>query len=415
MPRYRVAVAFGLFLVGLLPAAPVLAQKYVELPKSAGTAPGIYSEASEPIASPLFSAPAANNGWRFWVNADYAVAWLSPRNLPPLATTSPAGTAKAAAGVLGLPGTTTVLGASPITDEPRSMGRLSFGLWFDQDRSLGLETGFVVAASKGRSFGVSSDGNTILARPFTDATNGAPTSVLVGFPGNFSGSVNAFAASQTFCGTNFALKETIASESWLHMEALFGYRYLHYGESLDMQQNLTLLAAPFVPGTTIVSNDSFRTTNDFHAFDFGFRTELFWQSLSLEVLTKAAAGHMHRLIIINGSEQKTEPGKAAVNNAGGVYALVSNIGTHGDHSWVVAPELGLTLGYQLSSNVRLRLGYSLLFMPDIARAGDQIDFTLNKNLFPPATVGVGPNRPGVPFATSEMWIQSFNVGVELKY
>ncbi len=101
-------------------------------------------------------------------------------------------------------------------------------------------------------------------------------------------------------------------------------------------------------------------------------------------------------------------------SAGGVYALASNIGTQHSNDWVVAPEFGLNVGYQLTSNVRLRLGYSFLFLDGIARAADQIDFTINQNLFPPAITG-GPNRPAVTPVRSDIWVQSINFGVEIQY
>src|SRR5437868_8563481 len=47
-----------------------------------------------------FSAPG-----RLWFSADYLSGWVQPARLPPLVTTSPAGTPLAQAGVLGLPAT----------------------------------------------------------------------------------------------------------------------------------------------------------------------------------------------------------------------------------------------------------------------------------------------------------------------
>jgi hypothetical protein len=352
--------------------------------------------------------------WRFWVNADYGLAWLKGRPLPPLATTSPPGTGQAAAGVLGLKTTSVLIGNAPARSDERSLGALEFGCWFNPEKSLGAAAGFFVTSSKGRGISTTSDGTTIIARPFTDAASSVPTSVLVAFPGVSNGSVNVYSAMQTFWGANADLRENILSTSCVRMESLVGYRYLHYGENLNMQQTLNATGGVFVPGTNIVSTDSFQTINDFNGCEFGLRTEVFGDRWSLEILTKMAAGNLRREIIINGSTQTTVPGSTTTTGVGGVYALSSNIGNHFNDSWVVAPEFGLTVGYQVLPNVRVHAGYSFLFLQGIARAADQIDFTLNQNLFPPPISG-GPNRPTFNLIRSDIWIQTVSVGVEIRF
>jgi hypothetical protein len=354
------------------------------------------------------------DAWRFWVSADYALAWLKSKALPPLATTSPPGTPQGAAGVLGMIGTTTLLGDRAITEKARSLGRLDFGGWFGDDKRFGAAAGFFLTESKGRAFNATSDGTTIIARPFTDATTNTPSSVLVAFPGVSSGSVNVFAAMETFWGAYLDLREAVVDEPWFRLEALFGYRYLHYGENLTMAQTVNATGGAFIPGTALLSTDSFQTINDFHGVEYGFRTEFTRGPWSLDILTKMAAGYIRRETVINGSTLTSVPGTPTTTGVGGVYALSSNIGSHFDNAWVVAPELGLDIGYQLTPNVRLRAGYSLLFLQGVGRAADQIDFTINPNLFPPA-IGGAPNRPAFNFVKSDIWIQSVNVGVEFRF
>src|SRR5262245_55601732 len=198
MPRFQLAVLFGWLLAGSCwaqnPADEFNAPKPAPAPTQERAA------ASPSTLDPGLTTPGdfaidrSTNGWRYWVSADYAVAWLKARPLPGLATTSPPGTAQGAAGVLGMIGTTTLLGDVPITQEARSLGRLDFGSWFGSEQRFGAAAGLFVTESKGGTFVATSDGSTIIARPFTDATNGTPSSVLVAFPGVSSGSVNVSAA-----------------------------------------------------------------------------------------------------------------------------------------------------------------------------------------------------------------------------
>lgn len=314
----------------------------------------------------------------------------------------------------GAANTRVLIGETPLREDVRSMGRFDFGMWFDPARTLGVSAGFFVTESKGKAFNAVSDGSTIIARPFTDDTTAKPSSVLVSFPGISSGSVRVFASSETFWGANLDIKEHVASNEWWRLESLFGYRYLHYDEGLNMQQILNPTGGAFVTGTKTVATDSFQTKNDFNGIEFGFNTEVFRDRWSLEILTKLGVGDIRREVSINGSTQTSVPGSTTTNGVGGVYALSSNIGNHFSNSWVVVPEMGLSLGYQVSSNVRLQLGYSILYLQDIARAGDQIDFTLNQALFPPA-ITTSTARPASNIIKSDIWVQSINFGVQIRY
>ena len=356
--------------------------------------------------------------WRFWVNADYGIAWVQGKRLPPLATTSPVGTPQGAAGVLGAEGTRIVLGDEPISEDARSLGRLGLGVWLNPERTLGADASLFIAQGQDASFRASSDGTTILARPFIEAGTELPTSILVGFPGATAGDISVAGSMETFWGAGVGLRELVVLESWFRLESLFGYRYLHYGEQLSVRQNLTSIGVggAFVPGTTIATNDRFNTENDFHGVDFGFRTEIFGERWSVELLTKLAGGRVSRDITIAGDTRTTVPGADPVNNVGGALALASNIGSRSNANWVLAPELGLTLGYSVTDNMRVRLGYSFLLLQDVARAGDQVDLTLNQNLFPPAVLPLaGPARPAFFDAKSDIWLQSINLGVELRF
>src|SRR5262249_44560472 len=148
-----------------------------------------------------------------------------------------------------------------------------------------------------------------------------------------------------------------------------------------------------VPGTQIVTIDDFGTHNQFNGGDIGLRARLSWSDFTLGLLAKAAVGRLDREIRISGGQVTAGPGSAPAFGLGGVFALSSNIGAgippRGD--WTIRPECGADVGWQLNSHVRVYLGYSIIFLDDIARSADQIDLTVNPNLFPPAAAGAaGP-------------------------
>ena len=110
------------------------------------------------------------------------------------------------------------------------------------------------------------------------------------------------------------------------------------------------------------------------------------------------------------------PTTAPVVRTGSLYALSSNIGLHGDDDWTLLPEFGLNLGWQATSNLRVTLGYSVLWLNRIARASDQIDMMVNPNLFPPATsTPTTTDHPAYSRNRADVWLQCLNFGVELTY
>ena len=47
------------------------------------------------------------------------------------------------------------------------------------------------------------------------------------------------------------------------------------------------------------------------------------------------------------------------------------------------PEIGFTLGYDLTSRLKATVGYTLLYWSNVARPGDQIDLNVDSRQFPP--------------------------------
>jgi hypothetical protein len=353
---------------------------------------------------------------RWWITADYLFGWVRSSGLPPLITTSPAGTAQANAGVLGQ-NTTVVFGDDHPHADVRSGFRLGAGGWFNDERTLGINVGFAMLESQSAGFVASSSGTPILARPFTDVTTGLPTSQLIAFPGVASGSVAASVRSDNFYDVNVDFQEVFLDNGGFRLESLLGYRYLRFSDRLTVDQSVVSAGTSTIAaGTAIQTADSFTAENSFQGVDFGLRTEFYGDRWSVAAVAKIAVGSVHRTVGIAGTTLTTVPGSAPVESAGGMLALSSNSGVHGSSDWVIAPEAGIELGWDVTSNIRLRVGYSFLYWTDVARAGRQVDTNINPNLFPPAPAnGALPSNPAFTLQKSDIWIQTLNLGVEFRF
>lgn len=343
---------------------------------------------------------------------EYLLGWVQAANLPPLVTTSPVGTPQNVAGVLGEPTTRARFGGH-VNDRVRSGARFSGGYWFTRD--LGIEAGVMMLESQSTFFSATSDTDPILARPFTNALTGAPEAVLVAFPGSSTGAIDIHARSGNFYEGHLDFTAAICDCEWVQLTALLGYRFYRYDEGLIIRQAVFPTGPLFIPGTSILSVDDFGTQNEFHGLDMGWRVRFLWQNLSADFLAKLAIGHISRNVNISGSQVTSVPGVPPVTAAAGVFALSSNIGRHSESDWALVPELGVGVGWQVRPNLWLRFGYSALLLAQAARAGEQIDLTLNPNLFPPPMGPADPSRPTFSLNRGEVWIQTLNFGVEFTF
>jgi hypothetical protein len=367
------------------------------------------------IAEPYNQGASSGQRSGLWFSADAMLGWFQPARLPPLVTTSPTGTPLAQAGVLGNAGTS-VLVQGEVNGDVRSGLQLGAGYWFNAEHTWGLEFGFTVFESQSALFSEISTGTPILARPFTNAVTGLEDSVVVAFPGSSSGSVFVRDTSGNFYETHLDLSERICGCDWFRFDALVGYRFYRYDEGLRIQQNTTPIGGAFVPGTRISATDSFVAQNVFNGFDLGFRTEIRTGSWTLDFLTKVATGGIFRDVRIRGNTTTTVPGSAPTTAEGGVLALSSNIGNHRSEDWTIFPEFGIHLAWQISPRWQAHVGYSFLFMNDIARAHDQVNPTVNPGLFPPPNAAAGsPNEPSFTFHFGDAWIQAINLGLEFTF
>jgi hypothetical protein len=370
---------------------------------------------ASPYNGPLTYTPSSTERW--WIEANYLMGFVQPVHIPALVTTSPSGTAQSAAGVLG-PNASVLFGDRDVDGDMRSGFRVGFGAWFNDDRTLGFNAGFFWLTGLDQSFSASSNGNPILARPFIDANTGAQTTLLVAYPGLTHGSIAISASSGSFYGAHFDFQESIIDDPGFRLKSLLGYRFIHFADGLDITQNTDPTGgspAP-QPGTHIYSQDSFSAQSTFNGVEIGLEAEIIRGPFAATILAKIAAGNMQRTVNIGGNTLITAPGAASVSTPGGLLALPTNMGSYDSNVFAVMPEIGLTLSYNVTPNLRVSAGYSILVLNHAVRAADQIDTTVNSNLLNSGGNTTGAiQRPNFALEQSNPWVQTINLGLEFRY
>jgi hypothetical protein len=123
-------------------------------------------------------------------------------------------------------------------------------------------------------------------------------------------------------------------------------------------------------------------------------------------------GQVYQYAQINGSQNINNANGTTSNAVGGLLALPNaNIGSYSDRQFGVMPEVGLTLGYYITQNLRFGVGYNFLYLNNVIRPTGLIDTGLDVTKIPnfplnPAPAPVNPSRPSaVPFRTSDITVQ----------
>ncbi len=276
------------------------------------------------------------------------------------------------------------------------------------------------------SFFAQSSGSPILARPFFNALNGADDSELIAFPQVVTGSIAVDVSTRidgaaarirkqlfgkTGCGYSHLCGTTVpAASRW---DMTIGYRYWELDDTLETREHLQM-QDPNDPGVLDIT-DRFETRNQFNGAEIGF----LWQGRkglwSLDALVRLGIGNVHQTAWISGSTSIDINGSVSNFNTG-FLAQRTNIGTFEQDRFTMVPEIGFTLGYQLTKGWRTTAGYSLVYWGNVARAGDLVDTDLNPNLFAPeVSPFTGPLRPQFRFDDTDYWIQGLSLGAEYRW
>jgi hypothetical protein len=199
-----------------------------------------------------------------------------------------------------------------------------------------------------------------------------------------------------------------------------GFRYLSLNESLCINECITVLPtapAPLIPGSTIQVIDCFETRNTFYGGQLGARGEWCRGPWFSNISGLVALGNTHQDVRINGTTCFTNAGGPTVTQQGGLLALPTNIGCYSRDRFSVVPQLGLNVGRQLTNNVRIFAGYTVIYWSNVVRPGDQIDPVINPTQLPTAAgpgALVGPARPAFNFQESAVWVHGLNLGLEIR-
>src|SRR5262249_3386751 len=121
-------------------------------------------------------------------------------------------------------------------------------------------------------------GNPIIARPIFNVVADREAAFVDSLPSLLSGGAIVDAKSELF-GGEFNMRCHYCCTDCFRIEGLFGFRYVHLAESINVEDQITPLASgvltfngnPVNPPSTLADQDFFQTTNNFYGLQLGTR------------------------------------------------------------------------------------------------------------------------------------------------
>lgn len=347
----------------------------------------------------------------FYASAEYLMWWQKDDSTPPLVTSSPAGVPLNQVGIIGLP-TTSVLYSGP-ADYMRSGGRFTFGWWSSHFCNLAFETSFFFLARQSANSVFTSSGDPQLARPFFDSRGFQNAEIFSST--DRTGSTNIGTFSELW-GIEFNARRNWWCGCKHRLDVLAGYRYLNLREGLGIEEELTFFLAG-APAVQFIEREAFRTRTQFHGGQVGVDGE--WRMHNRWWLgwnAKVAMGCAHHVVTIEGSTTRIITGGPTETQPGALLASPTNIGRYEISRFAVVPEVGVKLGYDLTDNLRVFVGYNFLYLSSAVRPGDQIDVNVNQSFRPfTGAPGTGPRLPAPLVRTTDYWAQGMTFGLLYRY
>jgi hypothetical protein len=350
-----------------------------------------------------------------WFSSEFLFWSARGVNLPPLVTTGPAAAGTGAAGFIGRMDTAVLYGGNQTLTQMRPGFRIETGMYFGESQTYGASVRYYNLGAAAEEFVGGSDGTTLVNVPQFLPVNGVPTQTgtYVGFPGTSFGAV-AVRVHTDFQGGDAVLRRRLWAEDGVQIAGFAGYRFLHLADTLS---NVWFVnSAGFIPALTpnTQGEDGYRSRNRFHGLDLGLAAGGRQGCWSFEATARVATGVTVAEMDVTrtrtsavGSTVVTPAlaAQGAANASASVGATtptpnpnVLTATTYRTAYFGVVPEVGAKVGWYPWNNLRVTAGYTFLYWSDVRRAPEQ--YVLSPD-------------PG--HTSTGMWVQGFNLGVELRY
>jgi hypothetical protein len=355
--------------------------------------------------------------WRYGDGGEYLLWYIKNSRVPALVVGTPGGAVTGGNGgpsaVPGLPGGRVLFGDTSVDMQDRSGGLFTLSLPLNEEKTIGFHGTYFFLGSREVSFVGGGNGgpdSPVVGRPYVDALTGADTFRVVAAPGVADGVIHVALTSRLQGVEVNGVGNVLGGEHY-QIDLLSGFRFLQLAEGLEVVEREQYLAGAGAPaGTSFAAQDLISTNTRFYGGQVGTRLEFRSGGAFMNFTGKVAFGDSVEVVRFSGTSITTGPDGRTVAPTGDLISTRSNVGRYSHESFALLPEFDLRVGYDLGDQARFFVGYTLVYLSDAVRPGDQIDGTFN----PSPTPG-GPARPTALLRTTDFWAQGLTIGFEYSY
>lgn len=344
-----------------------------------------------------------------WGGVEFIFLFPKGRRLPPLVTTSPAGTPQGNAGVL--PGATILFGNDTIGEDFQPAGRATLGKWFDEGESIGAGIRFFGMAGSDAGFTTDSTATPIIGRPFfnIDPLVNAQDALLVAYPGLATGTINV-ATSSALYQADALLRVNLDYGSNHRLDVIGGYQFTRLDDGVTVDSLSTIVGGNLPVGSTFAFRDSFDAKNEFHGGSLGLIYEHCRGPWMLSGLAKFSVGQMNETVTIAGTNT-VQIGGIPATTEGGLLAQTTNIGVYKRRETAFVPELAINLNRRITDHLDFTVGYSIIYFSSVVLAGDQIDMTVNGSQLTGGALVGDPRPTFLGFNDGDYFVHGLSLGL----
>jgi hypothetical protein len=326
--------------------------------------------------------------------------------------------------------------------------RVTAGYWCDSDRTFGIDASFFQLDDRGSALTViTTRGNNQfpVATPFTNFTAGpvvqvasgnggvAPQLNFTGMPVIFTGAVNSDTRVSThnwLLGGDINTRCIVLQYGCVQIGALAGFRSYAFDEGLLINNQASLSLTPlnqlpftgFTPGTVqIQTTDNSRAKNTFWGGQIGAEIDACLNRLFFSAVEKVGVGVVHQSVSVDGNTATTVStfgsSTPQIVTPGGLLVGPGEVGNHSRYRVGFVSDTNLKIGYKITDCFRVHVGYDVLTMTNVVRAGSVgglSSSTVSATVAGTSTT-VSLSQPSFAFHDSTMWVHGLDVGVEFVY
>ena len=352
---------------------------------------------------------------RWFASAELMLMWRKGDRLPALVTTGP-DTDIATAGRLETAGTEILFGEQRTLNDLRAGGRFTLGAWLDHRECQGLVGRYWFAGRESTHYATNQNETPVIARPFQNVTPPSSTqdNFVIAFPGARENGRISVSGTSDVMGADLSIHQFLYGKFGGTIDLVYGYQFMQLDEDLSISSGFTnLQAGSTTPvGAILDVTDSFEAINEFHGAQIGFASRYREGCWSFNSLLKFGFGSLNRIAKRRGTTSTTVGIDTTTVNEG-LLVNNNNSGRYSDRTFGWIPELDLSLGYRITSNLDATFGYHLIAMTDAVRVSGTIDpdLAVNTDTSPPTD----PFRPSPEMRFGTFYLQGIHFGLQYGY